>query len=227
MQHMSKKARKHQTKRNRLRGKGRWVTIFDAKPMAEGMPPQFLLQLLNTQKPFVRHGKLLTASLWLQSQMVGAVCLHDSLELRDRCTTDNGRHLPMELGTATIRKLETLSSETLRREFSRCFGSCMSEQLQDDLARVPLCRDALSHGYLSLRQQIIGPQPEGVFWSPRPSSARADTLGALYGPRQEGTFLIVSLSGDTFMAEIERVCRVMDFIALKLKDWDIHYPVFA
>ena len=227
MQHMSKRARKRRTKKGGSQGKGRWVTIFDAKPMAEGMPPQFLLQLLNTQKPFVRHGKLLTASLWLQSQMVGAICLHDSPELRDRCTIDNGRHLPTELGRATIRKLETLSSETLRREFSRCFGASMSEQLQDDLARVPLCRDALSHGYLSLRQQIIGPRPEGVFWSPRSANARADTLGALYGPRPDDTFVVVSLSGEAFMTEIKRVCRVMDFIALKLKDWDIHYPVFA
>ena len=224
---MSKKARKRRTKRNRSRDKVRWVTVFDAKPMAEGMPPQFLLQLLNTQKPFVRHGKLLTASLWLQSQMVGVICLHDSPELRDHCAIDNGRHLPAELGKATIHKLETLSSETLRREFSRCFGSSMSEQLQDDIARVPLCRDALSHGYLSLRQQIIGPQPEGVFWSPRSSGARADTLGALYGPRPEDKFLIVGLSGEAFMAEIERVCRVMDFIARKLTDWDIPYPVFA
>ena len=227
MQYISKKERKRRTKKNRSRRKGQWKTIFDAKPMAEGMPPQYLLKLLNSQKPFVRHGKLLTASLWLQSQMVGAICLHDSPELRNRCTIDNGRHLPMELGKATIRKLETLSSETLRREFARCFGSSVSERLQDDLARAPLCRDALSHGYLSLRQQIIGPQPEGVFWSPRSSRERSDTLRALYGLRPEGTFLIVSLSREAFMAEIERISIVMGFIALKLTDWYIPYPVFA
>ena len=196
--------------------------------MAEGMPPSFLLKLLNTQSAFVRHGKLLTASLWLQSQMVGAICLHDNPDLRSRCTVDNGRHLPTELGRATIDKLENLSSESLRKEFARCFESSMSEQLKNDLALIPLCRDALSHGYLSLRQQIIGPAPEGIFWSPRPSTARNKTLEHLSGTsRPENTFVVVSLSASAFKEEIERICRLMDFIALKLKDWDIAYPVFA
>ena len=203
------------------------MTVFDAKPMAEGMPPEFLLQLLNSQKAFVRHGKLLTASLWLQSQMVAAICLYDSPELRNRCIADNGKHLPAELGKATIQKLENLSSESLRKKFLRCFDYSMSEQLQGDIAHIPLYRDALAHGYLSLRQQIIGPKSEGVFWSPRFSRTRHETLNSLYGPRPDGTFLVVSLSTLAFKEEIERICRVMDFIALKLKDWDIHYPVFA
>ena len=203
------------------------MSVFDAKPMAEGMPRAFLLKLLKNQDVFVRHGKLLTASLWLQSQMVGIICLHDSAELRHRCTVDHGRHLPDELGKATLRKLEHLSSESLRREFLRCFGSAVSEGLHEDVTLVPLCRDAMAHGYLSLRQQIIGPQSEGVFWSPRPSRVRDETLRSLYGSPADGSFLVVSLSRAAFNAEIARICRVMDFIALRLKDWAIPYPVFA
>ena len=103
----------------------------------------------------------------------------------------------------------------------------MSEALHEDVNRVPLCRDAMAHGYLSLRQRIIGPQSEGVFWSPRASRVRDETLQTLYGPRAEGTFLVVSLSREAFNAESSRICRVMDFIAQRLKDWEIHYPVFA
>ena len=191
--------------------------------MAEGMPPAFLLKLLKSQDAFVRHGRLMTACVWLQSQMVGVICLHDSEELRDRCTVDHGKHLPGELGKATLRKLEELSSESLRREFLRCFGSAMSERLREDVTVVPLYRDAMAHGYLSLRQQIIGPQSEGVFWSPRASRVRDEALGSLYGPRDEGTFLIVSLSEPAFNEEIARICRVIDFIAgissYGLKGW--------
>ena len=68
-----------------------WRTIFDAEPMANGMPPSFLLYLLNEKEGLARLGKLLTASLWLQSQMVALICLEDSPELRDRCTVENGR----------------------------------------------------------------------------------------------------------------------------------------
>ena len=224
---MSKKSRRSRRRRKKSQPQGKWVKVFDAKPMAEGMPPSFLLYLLNEQPTFVRHGKLLTASLWLQSQMVATICLHDSPELRDRCTIDNGKHLPTELSRATITKLENLSSESLRREFARCFQPLMSEQLQDDLAKIPLCRDALSHGYLSLRQQIIGPQPEGIFWSPRPSTARDKALEDLAGPRAENTFLMISLSKSAFTEEIERICRLMDFIASQLKRRNIFYPVFA
>ena len=224
---MTRKPKKRRRKANPQRPAGKWVSVFDAKPMAEGMPPAFLMKLLKSQDVFVRHGRLLTASLWLESQMVGMICLHDSAELRNRCTVDHGKHLPDELGKATLRKLEHLSSESLRREFLRCFGSAMSEGLHEDVNRVPLCRDAMAHGYLSLRQQIIGPQSEGVFWSPRASRVRDATLESLYGPRADGTFLVVSLSGEAFNAEISRLCRVMDFIAQRLKDWAIHYPVFA
>ena len=203
------------------------MTVFDAKPMAEGMPPHFLLTLLGSQAPFVRHGKLLTASLWLQSQMVGAICLHDSAELRERCTVDHGKHLPAELGRATIRMLEDWSSERLRKEFLRCFGSSMPERLHDDLIRIALVRDALAHGYLSLRQHIIGPNPDGIFWSPRSSRLREQTLDAVVGPRPDDTFLVISLSESAFRQEVTRICRVMDFIASTIKDWDIPYPVFA
>ena len=224
---LSRKSRNRRIKPRRARPEGRWRRIFDAKPMAEGMPPAFLLKLLKSQDAFIRHGRLLTASVWLQSQMVGVICLHDSEDLRDRCTVENGRHLPGELGKATLRKLEELSSESLRREFMQRFQNAMSEQLREDVTVVPLYRDALAHGYLSLRQQIIGPQSEGVFWSPRSSRVRDEALGSLYGPRSEDTFLVVSLSEPAFKEELTRICRVMDFIALKLKDWGIHYPVFA
>ena len=78
--------------------------VIDAKPMAHGMPPMFLLQLLDKQPFFVRHSKLLTASLWLQSQMVGAICLQEDPALRERCTIENGRHMPAELGRSQYRK---------------------------------------------------------------------------------------------------------------------------
>ena len=71
---MSKKSKKRKSEQIRPEPKGEWKTVFDAKPMADGMPSHFLLYLLNEQPTFVRHGKLLTASLWLQSQMVAAVC---------------------------------------------------------------------------------------------------------------------------------------------------------
>ena len=56
---------------------GQWRTLLDLSPMANGMTVSFLLYLLNEKEGFDRHGKLLTASLWLQSQMVGLICLHD------------------------------------------------------------------------------------------------------------------------------------------------------
>ncbi len=224
---MSKKSKKPKIEQIRPEPKAVWKTVFDAKPMADGMPPHFLLYLLNEQPTFVRHGKLLTASLWLQSQMVAAVCLYDSPELRERCTIDNGRHLPSELTRATTIKLEALSSESLRREFARCFQPRLSEQLRNDLALIPLSRDALSHGYLSLLRQIIGPEADSIPWSPRPSPERTKTLEGLAGPRPENTVFSFKLSEAAFKEEIERICRVMDFIASELKDWNIHYPVFA
>ena len=195
--------------------------------MAEGMPPAFFLKLLNTRDAFVRHGRLSTACVWLQSQMVGLICLHDSEELRDRCAEDDLSHLPEELCKATIQKLENWSSETLRKEFVRCFGSEMSEQLEIDVTFVTFYRDALAHGYLSLRQQIIGPEPEGVFWSPHSRKLRDKLLAAAFGPRPEGAHLILNLSEKAFNDKIARICRLMDFIALKLKAWDFPYPMFV
>lgn len=207
--------------------KGEWKAFFNAKPMAEGMPPHFLLYLLNEQPILVRHAKLLTASLWLQSQMAAAICLHESPDLRKRCKIDNGRHLPAELGRATITKLGKLSSESLRSKFTQCFRPWISAELQSDLDQVPLVRDVLSHGYLSLVQQIIAPKQDQIAWLPRLSSHRKKALEALVGSRQDDGFVAFQLSEDTFKEEIERICRVMDFIASRTKTWDIYYPVFA
>ena len=202
-----------------------WRTIFDAKPMANGMPPAFLLYLLNEKEGLARLGKLLTAALWLQSQMVALICLQDSPELRLRCTVDNGRHLPNELLRATTKRLEELSSESLRKAFLECFSSQISEELQRDLEGVSLGRDALAHGYVSLFRQIT--ETGGIPWSPRPSRGRAEVLDRVIGPRPEDTFFLLSLSDPDFEEEIARICRIMDFIASAVKRWNIPYPVFA
>ena len=202
-----------------------WETIFDAQPMADGMPPHFLLYLLNEKEGLARHGKLLTAELWLQSQMVALICLEDSQELRIRCTTDNGRHLPQELLRATTRRLEELSSESLREAFLQRFGTKMSADLQMDLARVTLGRDALAHGYLSLFNQLV--ETGKIAWSPRPNSRRAKVLESVVGPRPKDSFFSFSLSDRAFEEEIARICRIMDFIASIVRQWDIPYPVFA
>ncbi len=216
-------------RRRQDRGKAKpeygWRTIFDAKPMADGMPPSFLLYLLNEKEGFARLGKLLTASLWLQSQMVALICLQDSPELRALSTVDNGRHLPSELLRATTRRLEDLSSESLRKAFLERFSSQMSEELQRDLERVSLGRDALAHGYVSLFQQIV--ETGGIPWSPRPSRERGKILDSVVGPRPEDTYFLLSLSDPNYGDEIERICRVMDYIASVVKQWDIPYPVFA
>ena len=193
--------------------------------MADGMPPYFLLYLLNEKEGFARHGKLLTAALWLQSQMVALICLQDSQELRQRCTVDNGRHLPDELLRAATKRLEELSSESLRTTFLDRFGAQMPEELKSDLERVTLGRDALAHGYLSLFRQIreTGPVP----WSPRPSQKRDEVLNRIAGPRPADAVFLVSLSDPDFEEEIARICRIMDFIASKVTQWDIPYPVFA
>ena len=224
---MSKKRKAPRRKPRTTQPKPEWKTVFDAKPMAHGMPPRFLLQLLDKQQFFVRHGKLLTASLWLQSQMAGAICLQDDADLRERCTVDHGRHLPTELGRATTKKLEHLSSESLRKEFHRCFHTSMSDELLNDLQTVVIFRDALSHGYISLLDQIINSGREHLFWSPRPSPSRDITLKEIFGSRDKGPFLRLSLSPQSFKAELERISRLMDFIALRVKEWGIPYPVFA
>lgn len=205
-----------------------WRKVFDASRMAEGMPPDFLVKTLYQEPGLVRHGQLLMASLWLQSQMAGLICLHDDAELLARCRIENGRHLPTEVGRATLDMLETLSSESLRREFERRFRSKLSDQLKEDLEWIPIYRDALSHGYVSLRQQVIGELQEKVFWSPRRSQARDKKLERLLGrPRRDGTYVAIELGRIEFETGIERICRIMDFIALELKGMDIHYPVFA
>ena len=202
-----------------------WRTVFDAKPMADGMPPSFLLYLLNEKEGFARLGKLLTASLWLQSQMVALVYLQDSPELRRRCTVDNGKHLPSELLRAATKGLEELSSESLRMAFLQRFKSEITEELQRDLEGVSLGRDALAHGYVSLFRQII--ETGDIPWSPRPSRERDNVLDRLAGPRPPDTFFSLSMSDPGFEEEIARICRVMDFIASTVKKWDIPYAVFA
>lgn len=202
-----------------------WRTAFDAKPMANGMPPSFLLYLLNEKDGLARHGKLLTAALWLQSQMAALICLQESPELRERCTVENGRHLPNELLRATTAKLEDLSSESLKYAFIDHFGEGLPLDLKDDLEKVTLARDALAHGYLSLIPQIMG---EGsIAWSPRPSRKRDEVLDRAAGPRPADSFFTLSLSDHSFDEEIARICRIMDFIASKVTEWDIPYPVFA
>ena len=224
---MPKKRRGPQRKQIEAQQGLRWRTIFDAKPMADGMPPMFLMKLLDKQPFFVRHSKLLTASLWLQSQMVGAICLQEDPALRERCTIENGRHLPAELGQATLQKLEKLSSESLRREFHKCFHNLMSEPLQTDLETAIIFRDALAHGYISHMQHLAGEQKDHLFWLPRSSNSRDNTLESMFGPRNNGPFLRLRLSEADFRTEIERICRLMDFIAARVKEWDMPYPVFA
>ena len=221
---MNRGERRRRQRANRKQDYG-WKTVFDAKPMADGMPPSFLLYLLNEKEGLARHGKLLTASLWLQSQMVALICLQDSPELRNLCTVDNGRHLPNELAKATTRRLEELSSERLREAFLQRFKPDMPEDLQRDLEMVSLGRDALAHGYVSLARQIM--QMTDVPWSPRQSRRREEVIERIAGPRPDGSFLRLNLSNSYFNEEIERICRVMDFIASRVSQWGIPYPVFA
>ena len=204
---------------------GTWKTVFDAAPMAEGMPPHFLLYVLNEKEGFARFGKLVTATLWLQSQMVALICLYEDAELRKLKDVDHGRYLPGALRGAATKKLEALSSEPLRKEFLRCFDSQLTPSLRNDLDGVILDRDGLSHGYVSLFSQITG--PGAVTWAPRSSSSRDAVLSRVLGEPMEGTVLAFSLSADAFEEVIARICRIMDFIASALKEWDIPYAVFA
>ena len=187
-------------RRRRDKGKPKpqysWKTIFDAKPMANGMPPSFLLYLLNEKDGLARHGKLLTAELWLQSQMVALICLQDSTDLRDRCTIDNGRHLPSELLRATTKRLEELSSDSLRAAFLERFGSQMAEELQSDLDMVSLGRDALAHGYVSLFRQIT--DKTDIPWSPRPSRSKDKVIERVTGPRRDNAFISIQTIGFRF-----------------------------
>ncbi len=202
-----------------------WKKFFDAKPMADGMPPSFLLYLLNERDVFERHGKLLTAALWLQSQLVSLICLSDDSELQRLTTLEHGRYFPYALARAALVKLEDLSSERLREEFLQRFGDKMSQDLQADLARVTLSRDALAHGYLSLFRQLDG--QDNIAWSPRQSIKREAEMDRVLGPRPENTYFALRLSDQAFEEEIERICRLMDFVASQVKQWDIPYAVFA
>ena len=202
-----------------------WKTVFDASPMKDGMPPHFLLYLLNEKEGFARYGKLVAATFWLQSQMVALICVNEDEKLRQLNTVENGRHFPGALRVAATEKLKTLSSEPLRKEFLRCFGSQMTPDLQSDLEEVILERDGLSHGYVSLLSQIIGSGE--LSWTPRSSQSRDRVINRVVGQTSEGGMLMFNLSAETFQEEISRICRIMDFIASTLKQWDIHYPVFA
>lgn len=202
-----------------------WKQIFDAAPMANGMPSHFLLYILNEKEGLVRFGKLVTASLWLQSQMAALLCIEERPSLRDLHSTENGRHFPRALHLAASKKLKTLSSERLRKKFLRSFESRMSKELKEDLEMVIVSRDGLAHGYVSLFSQIPGTGP--VLWSPRSSRRRDAALGSEASGRQNDAVLALDLSAESFQESIDRICRVMDFIASVLKQWGIHYPVFA
>ena len=205
-----------------------WQMIFDSNSMAGGMPPDFMHKLLNERPVFARHGKLLTSILWLQSQMIGLIYLHENEDLREKCKEDNGRNLPHELGKATLKELERLSSESLRIRFLKCFGSSMSEDLKLDLAHIILYRDGLCHGYVSLFQQIVGPQKDSILWSPRTTPTRKEILEKVTGSkRPPGSYFQIGLTELQYDEHIKTVCRIMDFIASQLDQWDIIYPTFA
>ena len=198
---------------------GQWRTLLDLSPMANGMTVSFLLYLLNEKEGFDRHGKLLTASLWLQSQMVGLICLHDDPQLRALYKVDNGRHFPFRLHEASIKRLETLSSGSLRKEFLERFEKELTTELEDDLEWALVDRDALAHGYVSLFRQLSG-KPQ-IIWSPKPNAVREEFLQKTVGPRPDSTYFGISLETLDFEDRLRRICRLMDFIASRVKKWDI------
>ena len=203
---------------------GQWRTLLDLSPMANGMTVSFLLYLLNEKEAFDRHGKLLTASLWLQSQMVGLICLYDDPDLRALYKVDNGRHFPFRLHEAAIKKLETLSSGSLRKEFMERFEAELTTELADDLDWALVDRDALAHGHVSLFRQLSG-NPH-IAWSPRPNAVREEFLQKTAGPRPANTYFSISLETADYEDRLRRICRVMDFIASKVKEWDIEPATF-
>ncbi len=214
------------TRGPQLTPKGAWKKMFfDSAPMVDGMPPHFLLYVLNEKEGFARYGKLVTATLWLQSQMVALICINEDAKLRQLNAVENGSHFPNALRVSATKKLETLSSEPLRKEFLRCFGSQMTPELQEDLEKVFLDRDGFSHGYVSLFSQIMG--PGAVTWTPRSVSSRNKVFSRAVGPLGDGTMLAFNLSADSFEEAISRMCRIMDFISSILKQWNIPYVVFA
>ena len=203
---------------------GQWRTLLDLSPMADGMTVSFLLYLLNEKEVFERHGKLLTASLWLQSQMVGLICLHDDPDLRALHKVDSGRHFPFRLHEAAIKRLETLSSGSLHKEFLERFGAELTTELADDLDWALVDRDALAHGHLSLFRQLDG-NPH-IAWSPKPSAVREEFLQKAAGPRPANTYFGISLETVEYEDRLRRMCRLMDFITSKVKGWDIEPAVF-
>ena len=202
-----------------------WKTIFDAEPMAEGMPPSFLMYLLNERDVFSRVGKLLTAHIWLQSQMAALICLEIDPSLMSRCLVDDMKHLPEHLHRAATEKLETLSSESLRTTFLDLFANQMTEDLQEDLELITLRCDHLSHGYVTLFRSILG--DPNILWSPRPTAKRNDQIEDRFGPRPAGTALSAPITQEFYEEEIARICRMMDFIASVVNKWGIPYPVFT
>ena len=192
------------------------------------MPSHFLLYLLNEQPLFARFGKLVTASLWLQSQMAAAIAIDENPDLKKLIDEEHGKNFPSALAAAAVKKLETLTSESLRTTFINRFGHLMTADIQTDLRKVILVRDALAHGYLSLFRQIVGPEPDAIIWQPRSSEERQKLLQQLVGHPVSGDgAVMMSLSEDAFIEQIELMCRIMDFIASLLKRWGGHYPVFA
>ena len=107
--------------------------------MAEGMPSHFLLYLLNEQPLFARFGKLATASLRLQSQMAAAIAIDESPQLKSLITEEHGKHFPGALAAAATKKLETLSSESLRTTFINQFGHFMTAENQSNLRASHSC----------------------------------------------------------------------------------------
>ena len=65
-----------------------------------------------------------------------------------------------------------------------------------------------------------------VLWAPHRSPSR-DAVPTKVVGNQQPDILAFNLSADAYQEEIERICRVMDFIASVLKQWDIPYLVFA
>ena len=201
-----------------------WRTLLDMKPIADGMTISYLLYLLNEKEVFSRHGKLLTASLWLQSQMVGLICLHDDPDLRALYKVDHGRHFPYRLHEAAIKRLETLSSGSLRNEFLERFGAELTTELADDLEWALVDRDALAHGHLSLFRQLSG--TPHIAWSPKPNAVREEFLGKIAGPRPDNTYFGISLEALDYEDSLRRICRLMDFIASRVKRWGIEPMAF-
>ena len=203
---------------------GRWRTLLDLSPMANGMTVSFLLYLLNEKEVFDRYGKLLTASLWLQSQMVGLISLYDDSGLRALYEVENGRYFPYRLHEAATKRLETLSSGSLRKEFLDRFGAELTTELAEDLDWVLIDRDALAHGHVALFRQLDG-NPH-IAWSPKPNAVREEFLQKTAGPRPSNTYFAISLETAEYEDRLRRICRVMDFIASKVKGWGIEPAVF-